>query len=91
MDYDGLRRRYWEQQAARVEQSRLRSPKKIIRLRHSSLIDLTKRSAYAFRLGERYGGRTTSPPAVFKRFLNAMENLESRSRMRNRLSHLGWA
>jgi hypothetical protein len=38
------------------------SPKKIIRSRHSSLIDLTNRSAKAFKFGERGGSFTDSTP-----------------------------
>src|SRR3989304_2725433 len=37
-------------------------PMKIIRFRHSSLIDRTKRSAYAFRFGDIGGSRMTSIP-----------------------------
>jgi hypothetical protein len=37
-------------------------PTKIIRSRHSALIERTKRSAYAFRFGERGGNRMTSVP-----------------------------
>ena len=38
------------------------SPKKIIRSKHSSLIDLTNRSAKAFRFGERGGSFTDLTP-----------------------------
>ena len=40
-----------------------RSPIGISRSRHSSLIDRTKRSVYAFALGARTGVKTTRIPA----------------------------
>ena len=56
-----------------------RSPNKIIRSRHDSLIVRTKRSAYAFRFGECGGSRTASTPVAASVWRNASLNSGSRS------------
>ena len=61
------------------------SPKKTIRLRHSRLIDCTKRSAWALQLGARAGVRTTRTPVCSRSSRNRSLNLVSRSQMNARL------
>src|ERR1700674_318110 len=60
-------------------------PRKIIRPKHSSFIERTKRSAKAFRLGDRGGRRMILMPSRTRRLRKASEYLVSLSRMRYRL------
>src|ERR1019366_2548082 len=62
-------------------------PTKIIRFRHSSLIERTKRSAYAFKLGDRGGSRITFVPLSRTNARNRSVYFVSRSRIRYRFPH----
>jgi len=61
-------------------------PKKIIRFRHSSLMERTNRSANAFKFGDLGGRRMTSMPSRTRTLRNPSECFASRSRIRYRLS-----
>ena len=75
---DGCARRE-NDSGTRTAVSRVASPKKIMRSRHSSLTDRMKRSICGFKFGERGGNRTASTPACSSRDRNASENFASRS------------
>src|SRR5215831_18757275 len=61
------------------------SPNRIIRSRHDSLMVLTKRSAWALRLGERGGSFTDCTPLASKISRNSAVNRGSRSWIKNLL------
>jgi hypothetical protein len=60
-------------------------PTKTILPRHSSLIERTNRSEYAFKFGDNGGNRMTSVPLSFNSFLNCGVYFVSRSTIKYRI------
>lgn len=69
--------------------SRDACPKKIIRFRHSDFIERTKRSANAFKFGDRGGRRIRRMPSRSSALRNSSEYFVSRSSIKYRHSRRG--